>query len=193
MPKPGDVPDDLVLFEPLVQRLGLRRAVDRHADRAFLLLALIVLDRRRHLVAGVDLGMVDRVAVDQWLRVGVVEIILLGRAQHRADDLRRPGAVAGHADHDLLLLGRRRSGEPQPGRRAYDERQRRRRYAGHLGPPSVAPWLIGKWPYAEVVADVAPQPIQAVRLDDQEEDDQAAEDHQPQVGDDIIQIGLGEE
>ena len=45
----------LVFLEPLVQRLHLRRAVDHHRDGAFLLLALICLDRRRHLVLVVDL------------------------------------------------------------------------------------------------------------------------------------------
>ena len=45
----------LVLLEPLVQRHGLRRAVERHHHGAHLLLPLVGLDRRRHLVVVVDL------------------------------------------------------------------------------------------------------------------------------------------
>ena len=122
---------DLVLFEPLVQRVGLRRAVHRHEHGTLLLLVLIGFDRRRHLVRGIDLGRLDRIAIKHMAGIDEVEIVVHRRAQHRPDDLCRAGAIALHADHDLFLLGRRRPGEAQRGRSAHDERQRRRRYASH--------------------------------------------------------------
>src|ERR1700758_4086901 len=47
------------------------------------------------------------------------------------------------------------------------------------------PASIRKRPHPEVTADVAPQPVEAFRLHDQEQDDQPAEHDQSQVGDDI--------
>ena len=91
--------------------------------RALLLLALIGLDRRRHLVVVVDLGRLDLVALDPALRIDQLVIILHRRAQHGADDLGRAGAVALHADHDSLSPARPRgAGERQ--RRDRAERQR---------------------------------------------------------------------
>src|SRR5215470_18885769 len=40
-------------------------------------------------------------------------------------------------------------------------------------------------PNPEVVADVPPQPVQPVGLHDQEEDDQGAEQHEAEVGDEV--------
>jgi hypothetical protein len=95
---------NVILFKPLVQRDGLRRAVQRHQDGALLLLPLIGLYRVRHLVAVVDLVVLDLVPVDPALRVDQIEIIMHRRAQHRADDLRRAGAVALDADCQRLVL-----------------------------------------------------------------------------------------
>src|SRR5258708_15072893 len=53
--------------------------------------------------------------------------------------------------------------------------------------------LIGKWPDAEVIADVAPQPVEALRLDHQKEDDQAAKDNEAQIGDHVQQVSAREE
>src|SRR5204863_2998352 len=61
------------------------------------------------------------------------------------------------------------------------------------------PWVsccrysIRKWPDAEVVADVAPQPVEALRLHHQKEDDQAAEQDEPGAGDDARQLAGVEE
>jgi len=113
----------VVFLEPLVQRDGLRRPVQRHQDCAFLLLALIGLDRIRHLVAVVDLVVDDLVAVDATLRIDQVEVIVHRRAQHGADDLRRAGAVALDADDQRLVL--RAGGPGKRDRRggAHHERQ----------------------------------------------------------------------
>src|SRR5438309_444667 len=46
-------------------------------------------------------------------------------------------------------------------------------------PLAVVLALIGKWPYSEVISDVAPQAVEPLRLDDQEEDNQTAEQDQP--------------
>src|SRR5204863_9340191 len=51
----------------------------------------------------------------------------------------------------------------------------------------------GEWPYAEVISNVAPQAVQPLRLNDQEEDYQYAEQDQAQIGDRVQQIGLREE
>src|SRR6266540_2478531 len=48
---------------------------------------------------------------------------------------------------------------------------------------------VREWPDAEVVPDVPPQAVQAVRLHDQEEDNQGAEHHEAEVGDEV-QHGL---
>src|SRR5204862_3085042 len=48
-------------------------------------------------------------------------------------------------------------------------------------------------PDAEVIADVAPQPVKPLRFDDQKEDDQPAEQDQPQIGYRIQQVALREE
>src|SRR6266699_1549437 len=104
---------DLVLAQFLVQRLHLRRAVDHDRGGAFALLALVSLDRRRHLVFVVDLHVFDLVALDPALRIDEVVIVLDRRAYDDAVDLRRPGAVAHAADHDLLLLRRGGASEAQ--------------------------------------------------------------------------------
>ena len=108
--KAGRCAGDLVLLELLVERLGLRCAVDHHRDGAIALLALVLLDCRRHLVLVVELIVIDLVTLDAALRVDKAHIILLRRANHDADDLRRPGAIALRADHYLLLLSKCSSG-----------------------------------------------------------------------------------
>jgi len=55
---------NLILGQPLRQRLRLRRPVEHDRDRTFGLLSLIGLDRRRHLVLVVDLVPFDPVALD---------------------------------------------------------------------------------------------------------------------------------
>src|SRR5438132_865744 len=56
------------------------------------------------------------------------------------------------------------------------------------------PWVsccrysIRKWPDAEVVADVAPQAVETLRLHHQKEDDEAAEQDEPGAGDDARQL-----
>src|SRR6266849_4469208 len=123
----GRGPGDLVLAQFLVQRLHLRRTVDHDRGGAFALLALISLDRRRHLVFVVDLHVFDLEALDPALRIDQVVIVLDRRADDNAVDLRRPGAVAHAADHDLLLLRRGGASEAQRGRRASRD--------GHNGSP----------------------------------------------------------
>src|ERR1700730_8485576 len=59
--------------------------------------------------------------------------------------------------------------------------------------PLLSPGSIRKWPYPEVVSDVSPQAVEPLRFDHQEEDDQAAEQDQPQIGDDVRQIRLRED
>src|SRR5207244_1274729 len=53
--------------------------------------------------------------------------------------------------------------------------------------------LIREWPDPEVIADIAPQPVQPLRLHNQEENDQAAEQDQAQIGNGILQILLREQ
>src|SRR3990172_4925308 len=48
-------------------------------------------------------------------------------------------------------------------------------------------------PDPEVIPDVPPQPVQPLRLHDQEEDDQRAEQDQAQVRDDVEHRGLAED
>src|SRR6185369_13446002 len=43
--------------------------------------------------------------------------------------------------------------------------------------------LVRERPDPEIIADVAPQSVQPFRFDNQEEDDQAAEHDEPQIGD----------
>src|SRR5216683_2697235 len=108
---------DLVLFELLVERLHLRRTVDHDRSGAFAFLALIRFDRRRHLVFVVDLHVLDLETFHAALRIDQVVIVLDRRAYDDAVYLRRAGAVAHAADHDLLLR-RGGTGEAQHGRRA---------------------------------------------------------------------------
>src|SRR4051794_38046928 len=51
--------------------------------------------------------------------------------------------------------------------------------------------LVAERPDPEVVADVAPQAVQAFRFGDQKQDDQAAEHHQTHVRNDVQQLGIG--
>src|SRR5262245_41474770 len=48
-------------------------------------------------------------------------------------------------------------------------------------------------PHAEVAADVPPQAIQPLGLHDEEADDEGAEQHQAEVGNEIEHGGLGQE
>src|SRR6266478_6225269 len=114
---------DLVLAQLLVQRLNLWRAVDHDRSRTFPLLALIGLNRRRHFVLVVDFQVFDLIALDPALRIDQVIIVLECRANPRAVDLRRPGAVAHPANDHFLLLRSRNPGETQPGHRAGRDRQ----------------------------------------------------------------------
>src|SRR5438128_2692623 len=57
----------------------------------------------------------------------------------------------------------------------------------------LSPGSIGKRPHPKVISNVPPQAVQTFRLDHQEKDDQAAEQNQPQIGDDVGQIGLRED
>jgi hypothetical protein len=84
-----------------------------------LLLPLIGLDPFGDLVAVVDLVAADRPAVDAALRIDELIIVLLGRAQNRADNLGRAGAVALVADDDFLVRSRRGAGKAD----AENERQ----------------------------------------------------------------------
>src|SRR2546423_21234 len=62
------------------------------------------------------------------------------------------------------------------------------------GPGVLASWgllvsaWVGEWQYREVVADVPPQAVQPLWLDHQEENDEAAEQDQPQIGDNIGEV-----
>src|SRR5437016_5483494 len=60
-------------------------------------------------------------------------------------------------------------------------------------PPPYSRCLVRKRPHPEVVADVAPQPVQTLRLDDQEKDDQPAEQNLPQIGYRVEQVALRKE
>src|SRR6516225_7401990 len=46
--------------------------------------------------------------------------------------------------------------------------------------------LIREWPDPEVISDIAPQPVQPLRLHRQKENDQAAERDQPQIGNRVL-------
>src|SRR6266436_6584637 len=185
---------DLVFFQFLVERLDLRRTEDHDRSGAFALLALIGLDRRRHLVFVVDLHVFDLIALDPALRIDQVVIVLDRRAYDHAVDLRRPGAVAHAADHDLLLLRRDGAGEPQRGRCAGRDSDYDCPYASHR-PSSLLlrAELIREWPDPEIISDVAPQPVQPFRLHHQEKNDQDAEQGQPQIGDGVLQVLLREQ
>src|SRR5215472_5876897 len=52
---------------------------------------------------------------------------------------------------------------------------------------------VRKWPHPEVISDVAPQAVKPLRLDHQKENDQTTEQDQPQIGDDVREIGLRED
>src|SRR5262249_164284 len=65
--KAGRGAGDLVLFQLLVERLDLRRPIDQDRARTFPLLALVGLDRGRHLVLVVDLHVPDLEAFDPAL------------------------------------------------------------------------------------------------------------------------------
>ena len=95
--------EDLVLLELLVQRRGLRRAVEAFQHRAFLLEALMRFHGRRHLVLVVDLEDLDLEALDAALAVHQGDVVLIAGAQHRAHVRRRPGPVALQAEHEFLL------------------------------------------------------------------------------------------
>src|SRR4029450_838574 len=49
-----------------------------------------------------------------------------------------------------------------------------------------------EWPDTEVVPDIPPQPVETLRLDDQEEDNERPEHHEAEVGNEI-EHGLGSE
>src|ERR1700674_6036481 len=49
---------------------------------------------------------------------------------------------------------------------------------------------VREWPDAEVVPDIPPQSVQALGLDDEKEDDQGAEHHEAEVGNEV-ENGLG--
>ena len=112
----------MIFLEPLVERDRHRCAVEGHQHRALLLMALIGLDRGRHLVLVVDLVDLDLVALDATAGIDQVVIIVHCRAQHDAGDLRRAGAVALHPNHHFLLLCRRGPGERHQ-HRARQQRQ----------------------------------------------------------------------
>src|SRR2546427_2155494 len=48
-------------------------------------------------------------------------------------------------------------------------------------------------PDTEIVADIPPQAVQTIRLDDQEQDDERAEQHEAEVGDQVEHGLRGEE
>src|SRR5258708_11787737 len=52
---------------------------------------------------------------------------------------------------------------------------------------------VREWPDPEVVPDVPPQAVEALRLHDQEEDDQGAEEHDTEIGDEVEDGPGGEE
>src|SRR2546425_9530027 len=51
---------------------------------------------------------------------------------------------------------------------------------------------VREWPDPEIVADIPPQAVQPLGLDDEEEDDEGAEHHEAEVGDEV-EHGLGGE
>src|SRR5689334_15864350 len=55
------------------------------------------------------------------------------------------------------------------------------------------PALVGKGPNPEVTPDIPPQPIEPLGLDDQKEDDQAAEHRETGAGNDVRQLRLAED
>src|ERR1700722_5106283 len=48
-------------------------------------------------------------------------------------------------------------------------------------PPVLFVASIGKWPHPEVIADIAPQPVEAFRLDYEKNNNQQAKDDEPQL------------
>ena len=71
------------------ERVDLRRAVDGHGHGAFLLVALVGLDGRRHLVLVVDLEGLDLVPLDPALGVHEGDVVVEARAEDGAHDLGR--------------------------------------------------------------------------------------------------------
>src|SRR5262249_50575225 len=63
------------------------------------------------------------------------------------------------------------------------------------GVSSVVPWCpsVREWPHPAIVADVAPETIEPFGLDDEEQDDEAAEQDEREVGDDVEDGGRLEE
>src|ERR1051326_1458180 len=53
--------------------------------------------------------------------------------------------------------------------------------------------LIGKGPDPKVISNIAPQAVEPLRLDHQEENDQSAEQDQPQIGYRVLQLLLRED
>src|SRR4029078_8398099 len=52
---------------------------------------------------------------------------------------------------------------------------------------------VREWPDTEIAPDVPPQPVQPLGLHDEEEDDEGAEQHEAEVGDQVEDRLLGEE
>ncbi len=150
--------EDLVLLELLVERRGLRRAVEAFQHGAFLLEALMRFHGGRHLVLVVDLDDLDLEAFDAALAVDQGDIVLIAGAQHRADRRGRTGAVALKAEHQLLRLGvglrpaerqgRGRCRNTQP---TFNEPRH-----GFLPFSSNAPLLVGEGPNPEIAPDIPP-------------------------------------
>ena len=165
--------EDLVLFQLLVQRRGLRRAVEAFEHRAFLLEALVRFDGRRHLVLVVDLEDLDLVALDAALAVHQGDVVLVAGAQHGAR--RSPSARCGR------IAGRTRASFwakawPAPNARAAVVAASPSQLLPNLVMGSSlcshAPPLIGEGPNPEIAPDIPPQSIEPLGLDDQKEDDQ---------------------
>ena len=93
------------LSSRLIERGGLRRAVERLRHRAFLLEALMRLHRGRHLVFVVDLVDLDLVALDAALAVHQRVVVLI--AGHSTVPTFCVGPVRSHcvAEQHLLVLG----------------------------------------------------------------------------------------
>ena len=166
--------EDLVLLELLGQGNGLRRAVEPLQDCAFLLEALVRLHRRRHLVLVVDLEHADLEALDTALAVHEVDVVVIAGAKENADSLRRARAVALQTEDELFVL-RLAAPVARPSRRPRSLLCAASScFSTSSFPPCfvVCPYSIRKWPDPEVVADIAPQPVEALRFDHQKEDDQ---------------------
>src|SRR6516164_3221420 len=84
----------LVFIQFLRQRLSRRCPPKHDRHRAFSLLTLIGLDCRRYLVFDVDFITFDTVAFDTTPPVYQIDVVLVGRTDVDANDLRRSGTVA---------------------------------------------------------------------------------------------------